>query len=322
MTASVKPFDAMPERLMVAPVLILMAVRNGERFLADQLASIAAQDHRDWRLLVSDDGSTDNSLQIVNDFIRSRPKGQVTLLPGPGRGATENFRSLLRRADPGDGFLSFSDQDDVWDRDHLSRALDRLAPLAGQMAVYGCRMRICDSALNPVGLSAPATAPLGFRNALVQNMISGNTMVMTGRAAHLLRRAEHQAGPMPVHDWWAYQMITGAGGTAILDPVPGIRYRQHDRNVIGYKRGLRAVPARVRRHLGGTYRQWARQNSAALAACAPMLTPENRRILEAFAKALVLPFPQRIAMLRQAGVYHQKRHERLGFWLLVALGRI
>lgn len=302
-------------------VLILMATRNGDRFLAEQLASIASQDHRDWRLLVSDDGSTDRSLDIVGDFIRGRPQGQVTLLQGPGRGATENFRSLLRHADPAGRFLAFSDQDDVWMPDHLSRALDTLGRMPGPLGIYGCRMRICDQALQPAGLSDPARRPLGFRNALVQNMLSGNTMVATPAAADLLQRAERLAGPVPVHDWWAYQMVTGAGGTAVLDPAPGILYRQHDRNVIGLDRALRALPARIRGHLGGRYRIWAEQNTAALAACAPLLTPENRRSLDLFAKALSAPLPRKAALLRQSGIYHQNRRDRLAFWLLVLLGR-
>ncbi|MDQ1902451.1 glycosyltransferase [Paracoccus sp. WLY502] len=301
-------------------VLILMATHNGARFLIDQFASIAAQSHTAWRLLISDDASTDHSRQVIDQFIRARPPGQVALLQGPGKGATKNFRSLLRRADLENSFLAFSDQDDVWDRDHLSRALDSLSRLSDPLAIYGCRMKICDESLKPVRLSALPSAPLGFRNALVQNMLSGNTMVLTPPAAHLLQRAERRTGPMPVHDWWAYQMITGAGGRAVLDPVPGILYRQHDSNVIGMG-GLKRLPARIRRHLGGRYRSWAQQNSAALGVCADLLTPENRRSLDAFTKALSAPLPQKIAQLRRSGIYYQTRRDHLAFWLLVALGR-
>lgn len=298
-----------------------MATHNGERFLADQLASIAMQSHRDWRLLISDDASTDGSQTIIGDFIRTRPEGQVTLLQGPRKGATENFRSMLRRVDLGSVYLAFSDQDDVWEKDHLSRAIGILSGLHNPLAVYGCRMQICDKTLRPIGLSDPATAPLGFRNALVQNMLSGNTMVMTSDAAHLLQKSERQIGPVPVHDWWAYQIITGAGGTAVLDLVPSVLYRQHDNNVIGHKQGRRALITRSRGHLAGRYRTWARQNIAALKVCAPLLTQENRHCLDAFSKALMAPLPQKVAELRRSGIYYQKRRDYLAFWLLVALGR-
>ncbi len=304
----------------VPHVLILMATYNGGRFLADQLGSIEGQDHGEWRLLISDDGSTDGSRQLIREFMQGRPDGQVTLVEGPGAGAVANFRSLLRRAELQGSWVAFCDQDDVWDRDHLSRGLSALRRAQAPLAIYGCRMRICDEGLRPTGLSPLPTRALGFRNALVQNVLSGNTMIMTPAAACLLQQAEPEAGPIPVHDWWAYQLVTGAGGTAILDPEPGILYRQHGGNVVGANRGAGALPGRIRRHLSGTHLAWARQNSAALAASLPRLTPGNRRVLTDFAEALDAPWPARIAKLRRSGVYHQNVQVRLAFWSSVAVG--
>lgn len=410
MPAAPPPQSCRPEN-PVTEVLILMATRNGARFLPAQLDSIAAQTHPGWRLLVSDDGSQDDTRAIVAAFARRRPPGQVTLLDGPGQGATANFRSLLRRApamagplagraemarpaarpspggsaeygragaggagrgrdisgrdgasrrgvgagadparpasgpaDPAaDGrpagqaappcpapplpgtegwpgaWLAFCDQDDVWAPDHLARALAALAP-APALAVYGCRMRICDVGLAPLGLSPRPRRPLGFGNALVQNVLSGNTMVLSPAAAALLWRAEPRTGPVPVHDWWAYQLVTGAGGAALFDDRPGVSYRQHGANVIGANRGLRQLPARLARHLRGDYRRWAEQNSAALQAAAGLLTPDNRAALDAFAAALGASLPARIAGLRRAGVYFQSRRAGAAFWLSVALG--
>ncbi len=79
-------------------VLILMATHNGGSFLAEQLDSIAAQSHADWRLMVSDDASSDNTPAVLQAFRDARPAGQVTLVSGPGRGAAANFRSLIRQA--------------------------------------------------------------------------------------------------------------------------------------------------------------------------------------------------------------------------------
>ena len=152
-------------------------------------------------------------------------------------------------------------------------------------------------------------------------MLSGNTMVMTPAAAALLQQAEAEAGPLPVHDWWAYQLITGAGGVAVLDEVPGVLYRQHDANTIGANRGIGTLPARLLRHLQGKHKLWARQNSAALAASAAHLTPEHRQVLADFTKALATPWPRHMAILRQAGVYHQSQPARIAFWLSVVAGR-
>ena len=78
-----------------APVTILLASYRGARFIGAQLDSIAAQTHRDWQLIVSDDGSDDGTPEIVAKFAASRPAAQVQLVEGPGRGATQNFLHLL-----------------------------------------------------------------------------------------------------------------------------------------------------------------------------------------------------------------------------------
>jgi len=315
--------------MVPAPVLILMATFNGAQFLPEQLDGIARQTHRDWRLLVSDDGSQDGTRAILEGFRASRPAGQVRLVAGPGsRGAAggpaANFLSLLQRAEPQEHghqgtFLAFCDQDDAWDADHLARALGLLAHAGTPLALCGCRMRICDADLRPRTLSPLPRRPLGFRNALLQNVLSGNTMVASPEAARLLQAAAGDGvEEIPAHDWWAYQIVTGAGGQALHDAHPSVAYRQHDTNAVG------AAPGglqRALRHLRGEPRRWAARNIAALRASAARLTPENRRIFTQFVHALETPFPLRIVALRSAGVYHQSPQARAAFWASVALGR-
>ncbi|MFJ1293728.1 glycosyltransferase [Paracoccus yeei] len=301
-------------------VLILMATHNGGSFLAEQLDSIAAQSHADWRLMVSDDASSDNTPAVLQAFRDARPAGQVVLVSGPGRGAAANFRSLIRQVRLSGECLAFCDQDDVWHPEHLARGLEALAGIANPLALYGSRVQVCDAGLNPVGLSPLPSRPLCFRNALVQNVISGNTQIMSPAAAALLQAAERDGGPMIVHDWWAYQIITGAGGQAVMDPRPGLLYRQHGANVIGANRGLRSLHRRLGRYLAGTHGRWARQNCAGLAASQARFTPENRRRLQDFAAALRQPLPMRLGGMLRSGVYHQRNRERAGFWLSVLLG--
>jgi len=108
---------------------ILMAVYNGAETLPAQLKSFDAQTHPHWRLLASDDGSRDNSLQILQTFASRHPSGKVKIIQGPQTGASENFLGLLRHvADQGRAprWIAFSDQDDVWLPDKISRAMNAL----------------------------------------------------------------------------------------------------------------------------------------------------------------------------------------------------
>lgn len=298
-----------------------MATYNGAPFLGAQLDSIAAQSHVHWTLWVSDDGSCDTTSNILAQFALAHPQGRVHLLRGPSKGATKNFLSLVQRADLQDRALAFCDQDDVWDHDHLSRALNILADIAAPLAVYGARMRICDANLRQIGLSPRPDRPLGFRNALVQNVLSGNTMVMKAGAAELLRRAAATAGDVIVHDWWAYQLITGAGGKAYWDERPSVHYRQHDHNVIGANRGIGSIPTRLGRHLLGVHKDWALRNCAALQKMSALLTPEHRATLQAFATANTAPWPRNLAEFWRSGVYYQGNTASAAFWLTAAFGR-
>jgi cellulose synthase/poly-beta-1,6-N-acetylglucosamine synthase-like glycosyltransferase len=75
-----------------APITLLMATRNGAAYLPEQLASLAAQTECNWRLWVSDDGSTDATGLILAEFARHHP---VRVLGGPQQGAAQNFLTLL-----------------------------------------------------------------------------------------------------------------------------------------------------------------------------------------------------------------------------------
>src|SRR5690606_39980404 len=106
-----------------ARVTILMATRNGGKFLRAQLASIAGQSHGDWSLDVSDDGSTDGTTGIVAEFAAAHPERRGRLLRGPGRGGAANFLSLVARAGGRADYYAFAAQDDVGEHSRLARGL-------------------------------------------------------------------------------------------------------------------------------------------------------------------------------------------------------
>lgn len=118
------------------PVVILLATYQGERFLATQLDSILAQSCRDWRLVVSDDGSTDATREILRRFAAAHPDRDIELRDGPRQGATRNFLSLLDAAVPEEA-VAWCDQDDLWLPDRLARGLTAItAARAGHGSAF------------------------------------------------------------------------------------------------------------------------------------------------------------------------------------------
>lgn len=74
---------------------ILLATFNSERFLADQLDSILAQEDRDWRLLIRDGGSSDGTIPILEEYRRRNPD-RIFLLPGGRLRPKRTSRRLWR----------------------------------------------------------------------------------------------------------------------------------------------------------------------------------------------------------------------------------
>ena len=105
-------------------IAILLCTYNGASFLPAQLASLAAQSFTNWRLFVSDDGSTDETLAVVAEHKEQLGTGLVDIRNGPRQGFVKNFLSLA--CDPALSFdyYAYCDQDDVWEPGKLARAVD------------------------------------------------------------------------------------------------------------------------------------------------------------------------------------------------------
>lgn len=301
-------------------VTVLMALFQGARFLRPQLDSIGAQDVP-WRLVVGDDGSTDAGPRMVAEFARDWP-GRVELRAGPRRGAAANFLALLAGLPEAPGFVALADQDDVWHKGKLARALAALSGSEDAPALYCSRVEICDAALRPLGLSRLALCPPSFRHALVQNLVQGNTAVLNPAAAALARAAAEGAGAVAMHDWWLYQLVTGAGGRVIHDPRPSLMYRQHGANVVGANNGAGARLASLSRMLKGRHRDWSRANLREMQRLRGWLTAENRRVLDDFAALNGPGAPGRLRALRRGGFYRQGRLSQAALWAAAALGRV
>ena len=301
-----------------AHVAILMAVYQGREYLPAQLKSLAGQTHADWTLIAGDDGSTDGSAALIEAFAAGLNPGQVRVLPGPRQGAAENFRALLGHVAADATHVAFCDQDDVWDEGKLALGIAALP--VDRPALWCSRVVNCDADLRELSLSPIPRHPPSFRHALMQNLVQGNTLMLNRPAYDLVAAAHAEAGPVVMHDWWIYQLVTGAGGQVIYDPEPSVLYRQHEGNLVGANNRLRSRLGGLRRMLDGTYRDWSRTNLAALRASAHRLTPENRALLGDFAR-LHGPLPQRIAAMRRGGFFRQGRVSQAALWLAVLLGR-
>jgi hypothetical protein len=222
------------------PVTIVLSSYNGEKFIAEQIASIQQQTHPDWKLLVRDDGSCDQTVPIVQAL--ARVDDRITLLRDDrgNLGPAASFGVLLEYAlNTNAGYVALADQDDVWAPTKIARGLETMLRYERQTdepkpilvhtdltVVREDLSLVHRSFLAYQGLRNMADSPLG--TLLIQNFVTGCTTLIN-------RRLLQVAVPLPsviMHDWWLALCAAALGQIHYL-PEPTVLYRQHGRNALG-----------------------------------------------------------------------------------------
>lgn len=226
---------------------ILLATYNGEAFLAEQIDSLLRQTCQDWSLIIGDDGSTDNTAELLRGYISRYPDRMRLLQGGGGLGAAGNFARLIAASNA--PYIMLCDQDDVWHEDKIALSLEALQALEALHGKHTPLLVHTDAALTDEHLrvthpsfaaarkSYSTVTPFG--RLLVQNPVHGCAMIFN-------RALAVQAAPLPaearMHDMWL-ALIASAFGHIAYIPRATLDYRQHGRNVIGMRK-LRLSSAR------------------------------------------------------------------------------
>jgi len=299
-----------------------MGTYNGQAFLAEQLLSIENQSHKDWCLVISDDGSTDDTLAIAKTFQEKWGKDRLEIRQGPKQGFCANFLSLACDPTIKADFYAFADQDDIWLVDKLSIALAYFNNEynAGIPRVYCGRTQIVDENLNHLGYSSLFALPLSFRNALVQSIAGANTMVFNQGAKELLEKA----GLLRVvsHDWWLYQITQGVGGEVYYDPMSTLLYRQHSNIIAGSSLHVTQKLNRVMRLLKGEFKEWNALNYQALSSVSQLFTNENQLLLESYGHFRTANFIRGYLLFKVCGLYRQTLAGNIALWLAVLINKV
>ncbi|MCY1400449.1 Glycosyl transferase family 2 [compost metagenome] len=303
-------------------VAILLSTYNGAAFLAEQLDSLVQQTHKQWTIYASDDGSSDATLDILCSYRDRLGCDRLVILNGPRHGFAANFLSLLRCGQIQAPYFAFCDQDDLWTSERLEVGINWMRAVPTEMPALFCsRTQLIDEHGVPIGYSPLFSKPPCFENALVQSIAGGNTMLLNGAARDLLRQTPDDAHIIS-HDWWAYILVSGCGGAVAYNKEPTIRYRQHGNNIIGSNSSFQDRLVRIRKMLGGTFRDWNDANLKAISYFRNRLTRENRKTLELFEQSRRAGLPTRLRLIHQSGVHRQTLPGTLGLAAAAVLQRL
>lgn len=301
---------------------VLLCSYNGSQYIRQQIDSIINQTETEWTVFVSDDGSTDGTLDILKYYQEKLGRERFVIIDGPGKGFAWNFISLLEKCGDAFDYYAFSDQDDEWMPDKLSRSISVLSGYKHNVpSVYCGRTSLVDENGHHLGESPLFSKPPSFKNALIQSIAGGNTMILNRAGRNIINKT-----PIDVriisHDWWIYIVITAIGGNIFYDPKPSINYRQHTNNIVGSNLGWLARFKRISGLMDGHFKMWIDSNIYALNKADINITPENRFILESFNEARNSNLFKRLYVFRKLGMYRQTLLGTLGLYVAIVLKKL
>ncbi len=266
-------------------VLVLLAAYNGAPWIPEQLESILRQEGVDTRIAVRDDGSTDGTPEEVGRFAGG-DRVRVSRATVPSGSAAQNFFALMRENAAEDfDFVALADQDDIWNRDKLSRACralaeDRAVGYSSSTVAAWADGR--ESVLRQVGTATPS-------DFLFEGAGQGCTFVLSaefyGRVRSFVRDHQQLTQTVYYHDWAVYALARAWGMRWTFDSKPSMRYRQHG----GNDTCARTTVAGIAKRLSLIKRGWYRAQLCGIAELCSAAAPTNATVT---AWCALLPRPE------------------------------
>jgi Glycosyl transferase family 2 len=223
-----------------ATLSVAMCTYNGARYLREQLESIAAQTRPPDELVVCDDGSTDQTLAILDSFAATAPFPVRVNINPTNLGTPKNFERAIGLTTG--GIIALADQDDVW-YPHKLKRLERELTRSKRIGLVFSDADVVDDRLRPAGYRLwEARRAVGRNRRLIargrlfealvrDNLVTGCTTAFWSDYKDLLI-------PVPAacaHDSWSALVVAAVADVARID-VPLLAYRQHAANQYGLAR--------------------------------------------------------------------------------------
>lgn len=304
-------------------VAVLLCCYNGKNFIEEQIDSLVRQTYKNISLWVSIDGVNDGSKEIIEKRTKDWENTPVHFFEGPGKGFAANFFSLLSNPKIKADYYAFSDQDDVWEDDKIERALKYIKNTPKNVpSIYGSRTSFINECGEDTGLSTLLKTTPNFKNALVQTMAPGNTMVLNKKARDLIVDHVTKETVIAFHDWLSYLFVSAVGGAVFYDSYASLKYRQHGKNMMGENRSLFSRIRRIYLLTNGTFREWTDTNITALEKIRHLMTEENKKAFDCFRETRNKGIIKRTFFFWKLGIYRQSIFQNVALFLAFSLKKI
>lgn len=299
-------------------VNILMSTYNGQQFLAEQIRSIQEQSYTDWTLFIRDDGSSDNTKEILKDF--ERQDSRIHLIDSDksdNLGVIKSFHKLVNhdRAD----YYFFSDQDDVWLPNKLELSLKEAQNyLADLPLMVYMDLKVVNQDLEIMTESMVKSQSHHANTELVQELTENTVTGGVAMINHALAEMWQETDDILMHDWYLALLASAFGNLVFIDQ-PGELYRQHSDNVLGARTLSKRFKKWIRPHiLFAVYWDLIKNSQKQARHLLQMpLSQSNRELIEAFVTIMDKPMLERFRILRKYGLKKNKAFHTLVFTTLI-----
>ena len=299
-------------------VNILMSTYNGQQFLAEQIRSIQDQSYTDWTLFIRDDGSSDNTKEILKDF--ERQDSRIHLIDSDksdNLGVIKSFHKLVNhdRAD----YYFFSDQDDVWLPNKLELSLKEAQNyLADLPLMVYMDLKVVNQDLEIMTESMVKSQSHHANTELVQELTENTVTGGVAMINHALAEMWQETDDILMHDWYLALLASAFGNLVFIDQ-PGELYRQHSDNVLGARTLSKRFKKWIRPHiLFAVYWDLIKNSQKQASHLLQMpLSQSNRELIEAFVTIMDKSMLGRYQTLRKYGLKKNKAFHTLVFTTLI-----
>lgn len=203
-------------------ISVAMATYNGEKYLKEQLNSILKQLNKDDEIIISDDGSTDNTKKIIESYKDNR----IKLINGPKNGVKQNFANAIENCNG--KYIFLSDQDDIWEDNKVEKVLDTFEKENCMCIVHDCIT--FDSNTNEIVLDSFykfRNSKSGILKNIRKNSYIGCCMAFNSELKKTILPIPNN---IEMHDQWI-GILSEKKGKSIFIKDKLLRYRRHGNNV-------------------------------------------------------------------------------------------
>ena len=293
-------------------IAVLLASYNGVKYIKEQIDSILNQKEVDVTIFISDDLSTDKTIEYLQDIYKDFKN--IVYLPSGSKfgGAGKNFFRLIRDVDFSSfDFISFVDQDDIWYEDKLIRAIKTIEDK--QLDAYSSNvLAFWEDGKKMIINKSSSQARYDY---LFEAAGPGCTYVLKKDLAIFLQNFIcdnwEDVNKVELHDWFIYAFARENNYKWHIDEKPSMRYRQHTSNQVGANDGLKAKLKRLKKVFSSWYRE-------EIIKIIKVLRLENKYKFSKY--ILNKSYLNNLLLLKYSFEFRRNKKEKLFLSLLILLG--